>query len=299
MERETLNDYRLTFLKFLSTEKNYSEKTLLSYNNDILKFIKYLNEKKLRDINKINKNTIRLFFLDLKNKDLSNRTIGRYYSSLNSFFKYLLEHEKINKNPLELIEYPKYTKKVPEHLFDSKMEELLNVNYGNDLRIGARNKLIVYLLLDSGVRVSELINIKINDIDIEERVIKVFGKGSKDRYVFFTNKTREMLNNWLVYRNELAHNDYLLVNYKGEKLTARSIQYIIKKMGDMIGVDIHPHILRHTFATDLLNRGADIRMIQELLGHENLDTTQIYTHVSNNHIKEVYEYSHIDKKQKK
>jgi site-specific recombinase XerD len=130
---------------------------------------------------------------------------------------------------------------------------------------------------------------------VEERIIKVFGKGSKERFVFFTSKTKELLINYLIKRKEKAITDNLLINYKGEKLTERSVQKIIKLVGEKIGLDIHPHLLRHTFATDLLNKGADIRMIQELLGHENLDTTQIYTHVSNSRVKEVYDDSHSNK----
>ena len=159
-----------------------------------------------------------------------------------------------------------------------------------------RNKLIVNLLLDTGVRVSELVNIKISDIDTNERNIKVYGKGSKERYVFFTKRTLVILKDWLTFVTRISNGEFLLVNYKGEQLTARSVQRIIKNIGKKIGLDLHPHILRHTFATDLLNRGADIRMIQELLGHENLNTTQIYTHVSNNRMKDVYEYSHSNKK---
>ena len=293
MEIKELNELKLSFLKFLIVEKNYSDKTIASYNNDIAKFFEFLKNKK---INEVNKNILRQFFLALKDKNLSNRTIGRYYSSLNSFFKYLLEHEIIEQNPLEFIDYPKYTKKVPEHIYDSKIKELLNIETSNNIQIELRNKLIVNLLLDTGVRVSELVNIKISDIDTNERNIKVYGKGSKERYVFFTKRTLVILKDWLTFVTRISNGEFLLVNYKGEQLTARSVQRIIKNIGKKIGLDLHPHILRHTFATDLLNRGADIRMIQELLGHENLNTTQIYTHVSNNRMKDVYEYSHSNKK---
>ena len=212
------------------------------------------------------------------------------------FFKYLLNHELINENPLNEIESPKYKKTIPSYVFETKLNELLEVSYGKDKRLVARNKLIIHLLFDSGVRVSELINIRVLDIDFNERSIKVFGKGSKDRYVFFSKKSLIKMEEWLMYHKELSLGEYLFVNYKGEQLSVRSVEKIIKCMGKKIGIDIHPHMLRHTFATDLLNKGADLRMIQELLGHENLDTTQIYTHVSNSKIKEVYDYSHNDKK---
>ena len=295
MEKIDLIQIKEYFLKSILDQKNYSKKTFENYNRDLNKFFKFLNDYKIKDIKKITKETVRLYFLKQKNNNISNRTLGRYYSSLNSFFLYSIEHEYIGVNPLKFIDYPKYTKKIPEYIYDSQLEKLLNEKTSENVEIELRNKLIIHLLLDTGVRVSELVNIKVHDIDVEERIIKVFGKGSKERFVFFTSKTKELLTNYLIKRKEKAITDNLLINYKGEKLTERSVQKIIKLVGEKIGLDIHPHLLRHTFATDLLNKGADIRMIQELLGHENLDTTQIYTHVSNSRVKEVYDDSHSNK----
>ena len=295
MEKVDLIQIKEYFLKSILDQKNYSKKTFENYNRDLNKFFKFLNDYKIKDIKKITKETVRLYFLKQKNNNISNRTLGRYYSSLNSFFLYSIEHEYIGVNPLKFIDYPKYTKKIPEYIYDSQLEKLLNEKTSENVEIELRNKLIIHLLLDTGIRVSELVNIKVHDIDVEERIIKVFGKGSKERFVFFTSKTKELLTNYLIKRKEKAITDNLLINYKGEKLTERSVQKIIKLVGEKIGLDIHPHLLRHTFATDLLNKGADIRMIQELLGHENLDTTQIYTHVSNSRVKEVYDDSHSNK----
>ena len=295
MEKIDLIQIKEYFLKSILDQKNYSKKTFENYNRDLNKFFKFLNDYKIKDIKKITKETVRLYFLKQKNNNISNRTLGRYYSSLNSFFIYSIEHEYIDVNPLKFIDYPKYTKKIPEYIYDSQLEKLLNEKTSENVEIELRNKLIIHLLLDTGVRVSELVNIKVHDIDVEERIIKVFGKGSKERFVFFTSKTKELLTNYLIKRKEKAITDNLFINYKGEKLTERSVQKIIKFVGEKIGLDIHPHLLRHTFATDLLNKGADIRMIQELLGHENLDTTQIYTHVSNSRVKEVYDDSHSNK----
>ena len=295
MEKVDLIQIKEYFLKSILDQKNYSIKTFENYNRDLSKFFRFLKEYKINDIKKITKETIRLYFLKQKNNNISNRTLGRYYSSLNSFFIYSIEHEYIDSNPLKFIDYPKYTKKIPEYIYDSQLEKLLNEKTSENIEIELRNKLIIYLLLDTGVRVSELVNIKVSDIDIEERIIRVLGKGSKERFVFFTSKTKELLVSYLSKRKEKALVNNLLINYKGEKLTERSVQKIIKLVGEKIGLDIHPHLLRHTFATDLLNKGADIRMIQELLGHENLDTTQIYTHVSNSRVKEVYDDSHSNK----
>lgn len=295
MEKVDLIQIKEYFLKSILDQKNYSKKTFENYDRDLNKFFRFLKDYKINDIKKITKETIRLYFLKQKNNNISNRTLGRYYSSLNSFFIYSIEHEYIESNPLKFIDYPKYTKKVPEYIYESQLEKLLNEKTSENIEIELRNKLIINLLLDTGVRVSELVNIKVFDIDVEERIIKVFGKGSKERFVFFTSKTKEILVTYLSKRKEKAIVDNLFINYKGEKLTERSVQKIIKLVGEKIGLDIHPHLLRHTFATDLLNKGADIRMIQELLGHENLDTTQIYTHVSNSRVKEVYDDSHSNK----
>lgn len=293
MDKYDIKEYRLSYLRSLTVEKNYSDKTIQSYNTNLVLFIDYLDKN---NIDIIDKKIIRKFFLELKNKELSNRTIGRYYSSLNSYFKYLLEHEIIDQNPLEFIDYPKYTKKVPEHIYESKVKDLLEVNISSNIELDLRNKLILNLLLDTGVRVSELVNIKIEDIDFLERMIKVLGKGNKERYVFFTKRTLKIMNEWLEILKRKTIDNYLFVNYKGEVITSRAVQKIIKQMGEKVGLEIHPHMLRHTFATDLLNKGADIRMIQELLGHESLNTTQIYTHISNSHVKDVYNYSHSKKK---
>ena len=176
MERKNILEYKLQYLRYLMVERNYSDKTVLSYNNDLSKFIDYLRICKIENVNDVTKNDIRAFFLSLKDNNLSNRTFGRYFSSLNSFFKYLLEHEVILNNPLELIDYPKYTKKVPEFVYESKIDNLLNTSITDNIQFDARNRLIVYLLLDSGIRLSELVNIKVNDIDFTDRSIKVFGK---------------------------------------------------------------------------------------------------------------------------
>ena len=295
MEKPTLDFIKNEFLSLLETQMNYSKKTIESYNHDINKFYLYLKDNDVNSIDLIDKNVLRMYLLKQKESNISNRTIGRYYSSLNSLFKHCIEREYIKLNPLELIDYPKYTKKIPDYIYESKIFELLNVKTSDKYEVEIRNKLIIYLLLDSGVRVSELVDIKVNDINYEERIIKVLGKGNKERFVFFTSKTLEILNSYLSIRNSKALVDNLLINYKGEKLSVRYVQKIVKEIGEKIGLDLHPHLLRHTFATDLLNHGLDIRLIQELLGHENLDTTQIYTHVSNSRVKEVYDTTHSKK----
>ena len=193
MEKVDLIQIKEYFLKSILDQKNYSIKTFENYDCDLTKFFRFLKEYKINDIKKITKETIRLYFLKQKNNNISNRTLGRYYSSLNSFFIYSIEHEYIDSNPLKFIDYPKYTKKIPEYIYDSQLEKLLNEKTSENIEIELRNKLIIYLLLDTGVRVSELVNIKVSDIDIEERIIRVLGKGSKERFVFFTSKTKELL----------------------------------------------------------------------------------------------------------
>ena len=215
MEKVDLIQIKEYFLKSILDQKNYSKKTIENYNRDLNKFFKFLNDYKIKDIKKITKETVRLYFLKQKNNNISNRTLGRYYSSLNSFFIYSIEHEYIGVNPLKFIDYPKYTKKIPEYIYNYQLEKLLNEKTSENVEIELRNKLIIHLLLDTGVRVSELVNIKVHDIDVEERIIKVFGKGSKERFVFFTSKTKELLTNYLIKRKEKAITDNLLINYKG------------------------------------------------------------------------------------
>lgn len=290
-----MQKYMDKFNEYIILEKHYSNDTVINYTKDLDDFYNYLDSKKIRSINSVNYNVIRGYLMYLHEKEYSKKTINRHISTLKSFFKYLLGEHYIKDNPMSLVSGPKLDKKLPKVLYYEELEKLLNIEEDNDV-ISLRNNLILELLYSTGIRVSELVNIKINDIDRHNTQINIFGKGSKERVVIYGKVCEDKLKKYLSKRNELDkyNSEYLLLNNLGRKLTTRGIRYIIDKIIKEGGLKFHisPHVLRHTFATHMLNEGADLKSVQELLGHENLSTTQIYTHVSNERLRSVYLNSH-------
>ena len=285
------------FIDYITNEKNYSKYTIKSYENDLDLFFEFLKENQILNIKQIDYSVIRQYLFVLYEKKYAKKTISRNISALRSFFKYLLMTRIIDKNPMTLISNPKEDKKLPNFLHINEIENLLEIPDINT-PLGQRNKLILEILYSTGIRVSELVNIKINDINFYDTTIKVMGKGSKERYVVFGNILKKML---LEYINgsrlqllKDKDSDYLLINKNGSKLSDRGVRMIIDNIvkKSSINKKISPHVIRHTFATHMLNGGADLKVVQELLGHSNLSTTQIYTHVSNEKIRKVYRDSH-------
>lgn len=233
----------------------------------------------------------------LYDKKYSNKAIARHISSLRSFYRYLKKENIITNNPMLLISNPKIEKKLPKVVYSKELEDILNTP-DITTTLGLRDALILELLYSTGVRVSELVNINISDINMNKKEIKIFGKGSKERIVLFGNRCRDLINQYLaVARCKLLSNnsyDYLILSKTGKKINQREIRYIIDDVVKKTGLKmrISPHVLRHTFATDLLNNGADLRSVQELLGHESLSTTTIYTHVTNEYMRNVYRNAH-------
>ena len=284
------------FIEYLEYEKGYSKKTIISYEKDLELFNIFLKENKITNITSIDYNTIRKYLSHLHDNKYEASSISRKISALRSFFKYMLKEKHIKNNPMTLISNPKKEKKLPKYLNYEEMERLLN-SIDIEEKEGVRNKLIIELLYSTGIRVSELVNIKIKDINIHEEQIKIFGKGSKERIVLFGSKAKETLKLYLTtFKDEFKGNindQYLLIN-KGKPLTTNKIELIVKEVlkKSALKLNISPHTLRHTFATHMLDSGADLKSVQELLGHENLKTTAIYTHVSNERLKNVYLHSH-------
>lgn len=278
------------FLNYLDNEKNYSSHTLKNYHHDLNVFFKFIKNKKIVNIEY---NDIRNYLSYLYEINYSKTTIARHISTLRSFFKYLYQEKIIKDNPMVLVSNPKLDKKLPKFLNYKEMEMILNIPDSKTV-IGLRDGLILEMLYSTGLRVSELANIKIKDINFSEQKIKILGKGNKERYVLFGTVCLKKLNDYLKNsRNELISNfttDYLFLNKKGRPITDRSIRTIIDNIASQASLKMHisPHVIRHTFATHMLNEGADLKSVQELLGHENLSTTQIYTHVSNEHLRNVY-----------
>lgn len=292
-----MKNYSNKFLSCLENEQNYSINTIKSYSNDLTNFLNFLNKLNVFNLNEIDYFLLREYLVELHKKKYSARSVNRALSTLRSFFNFLQNEGYIKENPLFLINYQKVGKRLPVYLHSEEIEELLNVPNKNT-PLGFRNFLIIEILYSTGIRVSELINIKIKDINFEDMVIKIFGKGSKERYALFGVVLKNAILKYLKYfRKELLQNktnDYLLLNKNGNQLTDRGIRLIIDNIVKRSGIkkNISPHTIRHTFATHMLNNGADLKIVQELLGHSNLSTTQIYTHVSNIYLKEIYEGTH-------
>ena len=293
---DNINKKILDFLKCLKNEKNYSKYTIINYGKDLKLFEKFLEEEKISDIKKIDYKIIRQYLSFLYDFDYENKTIARNLSTIRSFFKYLMKENIIKNNPMILIGNPKLEKKLPKVLNSIEVDDILNIP-DNETPLGQRDSLILELIYSTGIRVGELVNIKIQDIDFNDKKIIITGKGNKERIVLFGNVLLKKLNLYLNDgRKKLIKNsiDYLVLNSQGNKITSRGVELIIDKILKKGGITykISPHTLRHTFATHMLNNGADLKTVQELLGHESLSTTQIYTHVSNERLRTVYLNTH-------
>ena len=271
------------FIKYIES-KNYSDKTLNSYINDLYYFNMFIK----KDLNKINEQDVKEYIKYLNLKKEKATTIRRKISSLKSFYKFLYKNNYMNKKdyPLNKIAIPKIEKRLPKFIYYNDLLEIINES-SND-KDSLRDRLIIEMLYATGVRVSELVNIKISDIDFNNRRIIVSGKGNKERVVYYGEYAEEVLNEYLSVH--FRRGEFLFVNSKGYKLTDRGVRYIIDKIMNKLSIKVHvtPHVLRHTFATDMLNNGCDIKVVQELLGHSSLRATEIYTHVTNERLKEVY-----------
>lgn len=286
------------YLDCLKYERNYSNNTIASYRREIMHFKVYLVQEGICDYNDVDYLMLRGYLTKLYDENLAKSSINHRLSALRSFFDYLLKEEFIKDNPFKLIESQKVGQRNPDFLFQEEMIDLLDsIETRDDL--GIRNKAMLELMYASGLRCSEVANLQVSDIDFNQMVVLVHGKGGKDRYVPFHEYARDWLvkyigeaRNNLMFKNE-GHN-FIFVNKFGNPLTNRGIENIVDRVTFKYDATkkIHPHTIRHSFATHLLNAGADIRTVQELLGHKNLATTQVYTHISKDHLKKVYMKTH-------
>lgn len=273
--------------------KKYSSNTIESYKKDLRQFAIYCKNKNIKDIDY---DFVRSYLYFLYDKEYTSKSVSRHISSLKSFFKYLMQNEVIKSNPMLLISNPKVEKKLPNYINYNDLETILNIPDRNDA-LGLRNALILELLYSCGVRVSELVNIKISDIDFNNNRILILGKGNKERFALYGKVCSDLLNDYInKSRSSLLkeNNEYLLLNKFGNKITDRAIRMIIEDVikKSCLKLKVSPHTFRHTFATHLLNEGADLKIVQELLGHENISTTGIYTHVSNERLRKTYLDAH-------
>ena len=292
-----MKDIILKFIDELIYEKNYSKLTTEGYLMDLDMFLEYLNENNIKKYSEITYQDIRLYVNYLHDLNYSNKTICRHISSLRSFFKYLKANNIINDNPCILISNPKIEKKLPKYLNFEDTEKLLNA-FDNNNYIGLRNSTILEMLYSTGIRISEIANMKIDDLSLESKTIKITGKGNKERIAYFGSKCLNLLDLYIKNSypklNKKNNNNYLFLSKTGKKINEREIRSIVDVAAKTAGVKmkISPHVLRHTFATHMLNDGADLRSVQMLLGHQNLSTTQIYTHLTNEKMRNVYLNAH-------
>lgn len=284
-----------SFLNFLRATKTDSDNTIKAYAEDLLQFREYLKQRKVSEpvFSKVTHITIRGFLGDLNEKQFSKRSIARKLSTLRSFFKYLVIEGILQENVAKLVSSPKPSKRLPQFLYPNEVEALLEAPENNTL--GLRNKAMLELLYATGMRVGELVSIKVNDVNLGPNYIIVFGKGSRERVVFFGRKAANSIEIYLKKSRPFLLKDIdcdsLFLNKNGTGISDRSVRRIVKKYVNEVCLNqkISPHTLRHSFATHMLNNGADLKTVQELLGHTSLSTTQIYTHVTKERLKEVYD----------
>lgn len=285
------------FLSYLSVERGVANNTLSSYRRDLAKFSEFLKAQKSKSVQDISRQTITSFMFKERDRGLSSNSVSRELACLKSFFKFLIKENKIKEDPANIIESPKLWKKLP---FALNIEEVEAILAAPNLRnpMGMRDKACLELMYATGMRVSEIVYLKMDDVNMEVGFVKCFGKGSKERIVPFGRKAKESVARYLdkarpVFLKKKVSN-FLFLTRLGKSMSRQTFWKIIKRYAKEAGVKkkITPHTLRHSFATHILERGADLRVVQELLGHSDISTTQIYTHISKDRLKSIHQKFH-------
>ena len=296
----SFNVYLKSFIAYLSVEKNFSNYTVSAYKSDLVSFFIWTNNISPE---KVTYNQIREYLHFIQKFNYKKTTVARKIASLRTFFKYLYKSQFIEINPAENISAPKKPKSLPKFLTDDEMNKILD-NIKIDTPAGLRNKAILELLSATGMRVSELSNLNFEDLNLDEIEITVFGKGAKERIVLVSERAKKYLLQYidvarpLIVKNapvqELTESSPVFINKTGYRLQSKTIRVVINDLVDKIQLPKHvtPHVFRHSFATRRLEHGADLRVVQELLGHASISNTQIYTHVSVQHLKDEYDKTH-------
>jgi len=284
------------FIKYLTFEKRYSQHTVIAYKNDIIQFQHHLKFLET-EIQLANYQNIRSWIIDLMDNSLDAKSINRKISTLRSFYKFLQKENVITDNPVQKVLAPKTAKKLPVFIPDDKLTTLLDSNSFNNDFEGLRDKLVLELLFGTGIRLSELLALKTTNVYLIEKTIKVLGKRNKERIIPINLTLINLLSHYIVEKNKQDHsnnNEVLIVTNSGTIGYPKLIYRIVQKYLSLISTQEKksPHILRHSFATSLLNKGADINAIKDLLGHANLAATQIYTHNSIERLKSIYKQAH-------
>ena len=284
----------------MKNKKNYSALTISGYTEAIEEFVRFMNIQGIDGFEEVSYQDTRIYLTEAYEKGLTRRTISKKVSALRSFYKFLLREQLVKENPFLLVSLPKQDKRIPSFLYEEELKELFTVS-DVSTPLGQRNQAILELLYATGMRVSELCSLKESDLDLSMDTVLVHGKGSKQRYVPFGSYTHEALITYLEDgRQKLKSKGkdradaHVFLNQRGTPLTDRGVRFILTELMKKASgtLHIHPHMLRHTFATHLLNAGADLRSVQELLGHSNLSSTQVYTHVSKDSLRNTYMSHH-------
>lgn len=289
------------FKEYLKYSLNYSDKTITSYEQDIISFYYFIFSEGV-DIDDVDMQIIRNYLSTQIEKGISKRTLCRRLSCYRHYYSFLLDKGYVHDNCFVFVHSPKKEIRYPRALYLEQIETLFERNRERSDHLMLRDQVILELLYASGMRASEFVNVKIQDIDFRNRSIRIIGKGNKERIVPFTKSASLTMKEYLkdcrpllLAKNKREYNlDFFILNDQGKKLTTRGLEYILKTIEKLTGCnyDLHPHLFRHSFATHLLEGGADLRVIQELLGHESLNTTQVYTHVTEENIKQQFAASH-------
>ena len=280
--------YLSEYLEYLEVEKGLAQNTLEAYRRDLTSFLDFCKLRKVSDIADIERTDLNSFILKLREDNYNPTSVMRKIASLRGFFKWFCANEYGTKNPAQTLEQPKLPKHLPKVMTIEELNQILNTNLTEE------ETLIVELLYGCGLRVSELVNLQLNNIDIKSKYIQCYVKGSKERIVPFGEKAKAALKKYLkvrdliILKNKLVDNKILFLKDDGKQITRQDVYNFIKKQGEKIHKHISPHTLRHSFATHLLENGADLRVVQELLGHSDVSTTQLYTHITKKRLKEVY-----------
>lgn len=286
------------YLTTLKLERNLSGNTVSSYKNDITSLLNFLETLSITDLSRVSKKELNLFFSSLSKTGLSSNSAARYYSSTKGFFRYLFIQNYIKENPMEKVSSPKLKKGLPLVLSVSEVDSILSKPDTSKV-LGLRDKALLELLYACGVRVSELLGLKVSDLFFNEEIIRVFGKGSKERLVPVGRSAVKWIKEYLIKSRSMLEKkhkseNFLFLNKRGTKLSRMGIWKIVDKSVKDAGIkkEVHPHTFRHSFATHLLEGGADLRAVQEMLGHADISTTQIYTHIDREYIKQMHKDFH-------
>ena len=298
MDNSELNQFLQEYLAYLRLEKNLSEQSVSSYSSDINKFLRFIFEHGVTDLNNVATKLISEYFELMRDYGISSSTTSRYLSAIKGFFKYLSSQEYIEKNPVEILSTRITERKLPSVLSFLEIEVLLQTPNMND-KLGLRDKAILELFYSCGLRVSELINLKISDLYFSDGVIRVLGKGSKQRIIPIGSSAVKWITEYMkmlrpLLEKKMKSENIIFLNNRGTKLSRMGIWKIVDKYvkESKIEKEFHPHTFRHSFATHLLEGGADLRAVQEMLGHADISTTQIYTHIDREYVKQMHRDFH-------